>query len=63
MGDIGTREAAIRLGLTQQTVAKYCRKGLIENATQDKEGSPWHIPITSIESFLKARNKKGFRKK
>lgn len=45
MSDIGTQEAAKRWGVSQQTVAKWCRENKIKGATQDKKGSPWHIPI------------------
>ena len=31
-------------GYTQATISKWCREGLIPNATQDKPKSPWHIP-------------------
>ena len=41
---IGTKEAAKRWGSSQNTISRWCREGLIENATQDGEGSPWHIP-------------------
>ncbi|MCM1244566.1 MAG: helix-turn-helix domain-containing protein [Roseburia sp.] len=44
MGDIGTKEAAKRWNVTQQTVQIWCREGKISGATQDKKGSPWHIP-------------------
>lgn len=47
MADIGTKEAAERWGYTQETVRKCCKDGLIENATQDKKGSPWHIPANA----------------
>lgn len=57
MSDLGTKEAAARLGVSQQTVAKYCRIGLLELATQDKVGSPWHIPKESIEKFISERRK------
>lgn len=47
MADIGTKEAAERWGYTQETVRKWCKDGLIENVTQDKKGSPWHIPANA----------------
>lgn len=44
MADMGTKEAAQKWGVSQQTVQKWCREGLIQPApTQDKKGSPWHI--------------------
>ena len=44
MSDIGTLEASRRWGYTQETIRKWCAKGLIKNATQDRKGSTWHIP-------------------
>lgn len=44
MGDIGTKEAADRWNVTQATVSKWCCEGKIKGATQDKKGSPCHIP-------------------
>ncbi len=41
---IGTKEAAEKWGYTQATIAKWCRDGLIPNASQDAKNSPWHIP-------------------
>lgn len=44
MSDMGTNEAAKKWNVPQPLVAEWCRKKLIEGATQDKKGSPWHIP-------------------
>lgn len=44
MADMGTREASEKWGLSQKTIQRMCREGLIDGATQDKPGSPWHIP-------------------
>ncbi|MBR4461297.1 MAG: hypothetical protein IKS51_01780 [Erysipelotrichaceae bacterium] len=44
MADIGTKVASEKWGYTQETIRKWCARGLIPNATQDKKGSPWHIP-------------------
>ena len=44
MADMGTKEAAERWGYTQATIRSWCAKGLIPNVSQDKVGSPWHIP-------------------
>lgn len=44
MADIGTAEAASEWGYSQKTISKWCREGLVKGATQDKKGSPWHIP-------------------
>ena len=47
MADMGTREAAEKWGYKQSTISKWCRDGLIPNATQDAKGSAWHIPINA----------------
>ena len=44
MADMGTKEASKKWGVSQQTVQIWCRTGKIKGATQDKIGSPWHIP-------------------
>lgn len=45
MADMGTSEAAQKWGYKQETIRKWCAEGKIKDATQDKKGSPWHIPI------------------
>lgn len=57
MAVIGTKEAAERLGIKQDTVAKMCREGKIKGAEHDGKGSPWHIPESTIEEMLKLKNK------
>ncbi len=47
MADMGTKEASEKWGVPQYMVSKWCREGLIPNATQDKKGSAWHIPKTA----------------
>ena len=42
--DNGTAKFAKKWGVPQATVRKWCREGKIPGATQDKPGSPWHIP-------------------
>ncbi len=44
MADMGTRQASEKWGVPQSTVASWCRKKLIDGVTQDKKGSPYHIP-------------------
>lgn len=45
MADMGTKEASEKWGVPQKTVEKWCREGKITpQPTQDKKGSPWHIP-------------------
>ena len=59
MADMGTKEAAEKWGVSQVTVAKWCREGkIIPNPTQDKPGSPWHIEVNAVPP-----NKKGINKK
>ena len=48
MADMGTKEASEKWGVSQQTVQKWCRYQKIKGATQDKKGSPWHIPKDAI---------------
>ena len=58
MADMGTKEAAKIFGVTQKTIEKWCREGKIEGATQDKKGSPWHIPKNAKKPVNKKENKK-----
>ncbi len=55
---MGTKEAAEKFGVSQKTVEKWCRDGKIEGATQDKKGSPWHIPKNAKRSEIKKEKKK-----
>lgn len=55
---MGTKEAAKELRLKQKTVSQYCREGKMLGATQDAEGSPWQIPLETIEREKKARGLK-----
>lgn len=55
---MGTKEAAKELKLKQATISKYCREGKMLGATQDAEGSPWQIPLETIELEKKARGLK-----
>lgn len=59
MADIGTAEAARRLGskYTRDKVAALCRTGKIEGATQDAPGKPWHIPESTISKILQDQQK------
>ena len=57
MADMGTKEAAKKWGVQQKTVEKWCREGkIIPKPTQDKKGSPWHIPTNAIPP-IKAKTK------
>ena len=44
MADMGTSLASQKWGYAIKTIEKWCREGKIPGATQDKKGSPWHIP-------------------
>ena len=44
MADMGTKEVAELWGVTQKKVQEWCRKCKDPRVTQDKKGSPWHIP-------------------
>ena len=56
MAYIGTAEAAKRLGISQDKVAKMCRQGKFEGAEQDRKGCPWHIPEKTIDKMVKNKN-------
>ena len=44
MSDMGTKKASELWGYTQPTIRKWRAEGRIPGATQDKQGSTWHIP-------------------
>lgn len=44
MADMGTREAALLWGVTQRMVQDFCKGTTDKRITQDKKGSPYHIP-------------------
>jgi hypothetical protein len=48
MADMGTKEAAEKWGVRQETIQRRCREGKRPDATQDKQGSPWHIPKDAV---------------
>lgn len=53
MSDMGTKEAAELWGVSQRTVANWCRTTTDERITQDKKGSPYHIPKDYPNPFAK----------
>lgn len=58
MSDMGTKEAAAKWGVSQQTASKYCRNGWVPGATHDAPRSPWHIPKdVTYEQVLQNKNK------
>ena len=56
MADMGTKEAGLKWGVSQRKVADWCRKTKDPLITQDKKGSPWHIPIDYPNPFLKEKH-------
>ena len=44
MADMGTKEATEKWSVSQKRVAAWCRRTKDPKVTQDKKGSPWHIP-------------------
>ena len=58
MGEyMGTKEASEKWGVSQGTIAKWCREGKIPGAEQDAEGSPWRLRIDT-ECPEKTRRKR-----
>lgn len=45
---MGTKEASEKWSVPQAVISSWCRKGLIKGASQDKKGSPWHIPKDAV---------------
>lgn len=52
MADMGTKEAAAAWGVSQRKVQEWCRKTNDARITQDKKGSPYHIPKDYPNPFL-----------
>ena len=52
-GYMGSKEAAKLWNVTQSTVTKWCREGLINGAEQDSSGSPWRIPRNASRPYMK----------
>ena len=53
MADMGTKEAAEKWGVSQRRVQNYCRITKDQRITQDKKGSPYHIPKDYPNPFKK----------
>lgn len=62
MADMGTREAAEHWGVTQERVRTWCRTCNNPLITQDKKGSPWHIPVDFPNPFDKKALTKSCKK-
>lgn len=56
---MGTKEASEKWGYSQPVISKWCREGMIEGASHDAVGSPWHIPKDAqCPRPIKANSKK-----
>ena len=53
MADMGTKEASELWGVSQKKVQDWCRNTSDERITQDKKGSPYHIPKDYPNPFKK----------
>ena len=53
MADMGTMEAAELWGVTQRRVQDYCKNTQDPRITQDRKGSPYHIPRDYPNPFNK----------
>lgn len=53
MKDLTTREAGERLGVSRQTVGRWCRDGLLPGAHEEDTGRGlvWRIPPAALEGF------------
>ncbi|GAG61638.1 unnamed protein product [marine sediment metagenome] len=49
---ITTKEASIRLGLTERTIRNYCSKGRLKC---EKRGKIWYIEESSLEDVLEVK--------
>ncbi len=54
---MGTREASIKWGVPQETIAKKCREHKIDGVEHDDVGCPWRIPIDTECPFQKKGDK------
>lgn len=53
MADMGTRAASIKWGVSQARVQRFCKNTNDPRITQDKKGSPYHIPEDYPNPFKK----------
>jgi hypothetical protein len=54
MADMGTKEASEKWKIPQWKVRKWCKESKDPLITQDKKGSPWHIPKNYPNPFVKS---------
>ena len=55
MEEIGTRKAAEKWGVSQNTVQNWCRLGLIVGATKDPKSSTWIIPKDAEKAITRRK--------
>lgn len=53
MADMGTKKAAELWGVPQWKVREWCKNTTDKRITQDKKGSPYHIPEDYPNPFAK----------
>ena len=55
MADMGTREASELWGVSQERVQRFCKRIIATDPriTQDKKGTPYHIPKDYPNPFVK----------
>ena len=53
LADMGTKAAAEQWGVSQRRVQEWCKKAIMtdKRITQDKKGSPYHIPTDYPNPF------------
>lgn len=59
---LSTREAAERLGVTQQSIARWIKQGAFPNVFRlnpDAKRPTYRIPISDIEAFEERRGQNG----
>ena len=49
---ITTKEASLRLGLTERTIRNYCSKGRLKS---EKRGKIWYIDESSLDDVLEVK--------
>ena len=52
LADMGTKEASELWNVSQRKVQKWCKECNDKRITQDKKGSPWHIPKDYPNPFI-----------
>lgn len=55
MSEMGTKVATEIWGVSQKRVQDYCRKSNDPRISQDKKGSPYHIPRDYPNPFIKKK--------